>query len=40
MALRLSKGLGRTAESWLAMQDHYNLTIMESQCMAPGEKPV
>jgi addiction module HigA family antidote len=25
MALRLSKGLGRTAESWLAMQDIYNL---------------
>jgi addiction module HigA family antidote len=25
MALRLSKTLGRSAESWLAMQDHYNL---------------
>lgn len=25
MALRLSKGLGRTPESWLAMQDHYDL---------------
>jgi len=25
MALRLSKGLGCTAESWLAMQDIYNL---------------
>jgi addiction module HigA family antidote len=25
MALRLSKGLGRTPESWLAMQDNYNL---------------
>lgn len=25
MALRLSKGLGRSAESWLAMQDNYNL---------------
>ncbi|MDA3833100.1 MAG: HigA family addiction module antitoxin [Spirochaetales bacterium] len=25
MALRLSKGLGRTPESWLAMQDSYNL---------------
>ena len=25
MALRLSKGLGRSAESWLAMQDSYNL---------------
>lgn len=25
MALRLSKTLGRSAESWLAMQDNYNL---------------
>jgi addiction module HigA family antidote len=25
MALRLSKTLGRTAESWLAMQAHYDL---------------
>ena len=25
MALRLSKGLGRSAESWLAMQGNYNL---------------
>ena len=25
MALRLSKSLGRTAESWLAMQDNYDL---------------
>ena len=25
MALRLSKGLGRSPESWLAMQDHYDL---------------
>ncbi len=25
MALRLSKTLGRTPESWLAMQDSYNL---------------
>jgi addiction module HigA family antidote len=25
MALRLSKALGRTPESWLAMQDSYNL---------------
>lgn len=25
MALRLSKALGRTPESWLAMQDHYDL---------------
>ncbi len=25
MALRLSKALGRTAESWFTMQDHYDL---------------
>ena len=25
MALRLSKGLGRTPESWLTMQDQYDL---------------
>ena len=25
MALRLSKSLGRSPESWLTMQDHYNL---------------
>ena len=25
MALRLSKTLGRSPESWLSMQDHYNL---------------
>jgi antitoxin HigA-1 len=25
MALRLSKALGRSAESWLMMQDHYDL---------------
>jgi plasmid maintenance system antidote protein VapI len=25
MALRLSKGLGRSPENWLAMQDNYNL---------------
>jgi|TARA_R100000027_G_scaffold66382_1_gene62213 addiction module HigA family antidote len=27
MALRLSKALGRTPESWLAMQDVYNLWV-------------
>jgi antitoxin HigA-1 len=25
MALRLSKALGRSPESWLALQDHYDL---------------
>ena len=28
MALRLSKTLGRTPESWLAMQDKYSLWIL------------
>lgn len=27
MALRLSKTLGRTPESWLAMQDNFNLWL-------------
>jgi addiction module HigA family antidote len=27
MAIKLSKVLGRTAESWLAMQDNYNLWL-------------
>ncbi len=26
MAIRLSKALGRSPESWLLMQDHYNLS--------------
>jgi plasmid maintenance system antidote protein VapI len=25
MALRLSKALGRSAESWMIMQDHFDL---------------
>ena len=29
MALRLSKALGRTPESWLAMQDMYDLWVAE-----------
>jgi antitoxin HigA-1 len=29
MALRLSKTLGRTPESWLAMQDKYSLWVVE-----------
>ena len=29
MALRLSKALGRTPESWLAMQDIYDLWVAE-----------
>ncbi len=31
MALRLSKTLGRTPESWLAMQDKYSLWIAEKE---------
>lgn len=27
MALRLSKGLGRSPESWLAIQDNYDLWV-------------
>jgi plasmid maintenance system antidote protein VapI len=27
MALRLSKALGRSAQSWLAMQDAYDLWV-------------
>jgi antitoxin HigA-1 len=27
MALRLSKAIGRTPESWLSMQDHYDLWL-------------
>ncbi len=27
MALRLSKALGRSAESWLAMQDAHDLSV-------------
>ncbi|MBA7690095.1 Antitoxin HigA [subsurface metagenome] len=31
MALRLSKTLGRSAESWLAMQDNYDLWFTRKQ---------
>ena len=31
MALRLSKTLGRSAESWLAMQDNYDLWSARDQ---------
>jgi len=31
MALRLSKALGRSAESWLAIQDHYDLWQAEQR---------
>jgi len=31
MALRLSKAFGRSPESWLAMQDHYDLWQVRSR---------
>ncbi|GJM08364.1 MAG: transcriptional regulator [Lysobacteraceae bacterium] len=31
MALRLSKALGRSPESWLAMQDAYDLSLARKQ---------
>lgn len=31
MALRLSKALGRSPESWLAMQDNYDLWLAKKQ---------
>ena len=31
MALRLSKAIGRTPESWLAMQDNYDLWLARQQ---------
>lgn len=31
MALRLAKALGRSPESWLAMQDHYDLAQARRQ---------
>jgi addiction module HigA family antidote len=34
MALRLSKALGRSPESWLAMQDAYDLWQAKKACQA------
>jgi addiction module HigA family antidote len=31
MALRLSKAIGRSAESWLAMQDNHDLWVARQQ---------
>jgi plasmid maintenance system antidote protein VapI len=36
MALRLAKALGRSPESWLAMQDHYGGTSLLSLLGAFG----
>ena len=40
MALRLSKALGRSAESWLAMQDTYNLWHARKEVDLRGVKKV
>ena len=38
MALRLSKVLGRTPESWLTMQDHYDLWHVKKKIDLKGIK--
>ncbi len=38
MALRLSKVLGRTPESWLTMQDHYDLWHVKKRVNLKGIK--
>ncbi|MDP2646091.1 MAG: HigA family addiction module antitoxin [Desulfobacterales bacterium] len=40
MALRLSKGLGRSPESWLTMQDNYNLWHARRTLDLDGIEPV
>ena len=40
MALRLSKALGRTPESWLAMQDHYDLWFAKREVDLDGVERV
>lgn len=40
MALRLSKALGRSPESWLAMQDIYDLWVARSSVNLDGVKPM
>jgi addiction module HigA family antidote len=40
MALRLSKGLGRSPESWLAMQDSYNLWHARQTVDLDGIEPL
>lgn len=39
MALRLSKALGRSAESWLAMQDAHDLWVARDTVDLRGVKP-
>ena len=40
MALRLSRTLGRSAESWLAMQDMHDLAVARSQIDLAGIEPL
>lgn len=40
MALRLSKALGRSPESWLAMQDSYDLWIARKNVKLSSVKPL
>ena len=40
MALRLSRGLGRSPESWLAMQDNYNLWHARKSVNLDGIEPL
>jgi plasmid maintenance system antidote protein VapI len=40
MALRLSKVLGRTPESWLAMQDIYDLSVARTTLNLDGIHPL
>ena len=40
MALRLSKALGRTPESWLAMQDNYELWQARQRINLSSVRPV
>ena len=40
MALRLSKSIGRSPESWLAMQDKYDLSIVRRNVKLENVKPL
>jgi addiction module HigA family antidote len=40
MALRLSKALGRTAESWLAMQHNYDLWVAKKSADLSGVQKI
>jgi len=40
MALRLSKAIGRSAESWLAMQDAHDLWVARQSLDLSGVRPL